>query len=230
MALNGGPKFNINSSISYYVYCSNENEISRLFKALSEDGNVLMPLDRYDWSEQYAWVSDKYGVNWQLDIDSLNSNQKIVPALIFGNEKMTQVKNAVLHYTGIFENSKILLEAPYPESANHPDGTLLFAQYKLNDFIMNSMSSPIKRDSDFSEANSFVVECDSQQEIDYYWEKLGHEGRYSMCGWLADKYGVSWQIVPAILPELMADPKKGQRVVQAFLKMQKFDIETLIKA
>lgn len=79
-------------------------------------------------------------------------------------------------------------------------------------------------------AVSFVVECDSQEEIDYYWEKLGEGGRYDMCGWLADKFGFSWQIVPKILPDLMSDPVKGERVIQAFLKMKKFDIKTLLEA
>ena len=79
-------------------------------------------------------------------------------------------------------------------------------------------------------AVSFVIECDSQVEIDHYWSKLGEDGRYDMCGWLADKYGISWQIVPSILPKLMSDPEKGERVIQAFLKMKKFDIQTLLEA
>ncbi len=82
----------------------------------------------------------------------------------------------------------------------------------------------------FSPATSFVIECDSQTEIDYYWEKLGDGGRYDQCGWLDDKFGISWQIVPAILGKLMADPKRAPRVVEAFMKMTKFDIEQLENA
>lgn len=82
----------------------------------------------------------------------------------------------------------------------------------------------------FTPATSFVITCDTQEEIDYYWENLGADGTYSQCGWLDDKFGVSWQIVPEILGKLMSDPERAPRVVQAFLKMTKFDIETLLNA
>jgi predicted 3-demethylubiquinone-9 3-methyltransferase (glyoxalase superfamily) len=82
----------------------------------------------------------------------------------------------------------------------------------------------------FNEAVSFVVECDTQEEIDYYWERLTEGGEEVQCGWLKDKFGVSWQVVPTILGELMSDPSRSQRVVNAFLKMKKFDIEKLLSA
>ena len=82
----------------------------------------------------------------------------------------------------------------------------------------------------FFPATSFVIECETQEEIDYYWEKLGEGGRYDQCGWLDDKFGVSWQIVPAVLHQLMADPVKAPRVIEAFMKMSKFDIETVVNA
>ena len=82
----------------------------------------------------------------------------------------------------------------------------------------------------FSPATSFVIECETKEEIDYYWEKLGEGGIYNQCGWLYDKFRISWQIVPTILNKLMADPEKSQRVVDAFMKMTKFDIETLMNA
>jgi predicted 3-demethylubiquinone-9 3-methyltransferase (glyoxalase superfamily) len=230
MALNGGPSFNVNSAVSYYVYCGSESEINRLYRLLSADGNILMPLDKYDWSDKYAWVSDRFGVNWQLDVDRINAEQKIVPSLLFANAKKGLVKEAIRHYTGIFKNSKILLEAPYPPEAKQSDGSLLFAQVKLNGFIMNMMSSPVPHDADFTEGNSFVIECDSQNEIDYYWNRLTEGGQESMCGWLKDKFGISWQVVPAILRKLMSDPQRSQRVIQAFLKMKKFNIEKLLSA
>ena len=82
----------------------------------------------------------------------------------------------------------------------------------------------------FSPANSYVINCDTQEEIDHYWEKLGAGGTYSKCGWLDDRFGVSWQIVPTVLAELMSDPAKSQKVVAAFLKMTKFEIEKLLNA
>jgi predicted 3-demethylubiquinone-9 3-methyltransferase (glyoxalase superfamily) len=230
MGLNGGPLYKINSSISFYVYCGSEEEVEKLYKIFTEGGNAIMPIGSYNWSKKYAWVVDKFGVNWQLDLDQINSSQKVVPTLLFANEKRDQVKNWLTHCQSIFPNSKILLEAPYGSDAGMPAGTLLFAQQKLSDFILNGMSSTLHHDFDFTPAVSFFIECNDQQEIDYFWEKLGAEGRYSMCGWLEDKFGVSWQVVPIILAKLMADPERSPRVIQAFLKMQKFDIALLLKA
>lgn len=230
MGLNGGPMYKINSSISFFVYCGSEQEIDRLYKIFTEGGSVLMPLGAYGWSKKYAWIIDKFGVNWQLDIDDIKSEQKIVPTLLFANQKKESVKSAVTHYESVFSNSKILLEAPYGADSQLPAGTLLFAQMKLSDFILNAMSSTLPHDFDFTPGVSFVIECEDQQQIDYYWEKLGKDGRYSMCGWLEDKFGVSWQIVPTILLKLMADPERSSRVIQAFLKMQKFEIDKLMHA
>ncbi len=230
MLLNGGPKYKKTPAVSYFVYCNGEAEINRLYDLLKEDGQVLMPLDKYDWSPRYAWVQDRFGVNWQLDVEEINNEQKIVPTLLFVNEKNTKVAAARALYMNTFTNSRQLMDMPYPAGAGLPAGSLLFAQFKLAGFIMNAMSSTLPHDYDFTPANSFVVACDDQQEIDAFWEALGKDGRYDMCGWLADTFGVSWQIVPAILPQLMHDPEKGPRVIQAFLKMQKFDIQVLLDA
>lgn len=230
MALNGGPSYSVNSAVSYYVYCGSESEINRLYHLLSADGTILMPLNKYDWSDKYAWVSDRFGVNWQLDVDRINAEQKIVPSLLFANAKTGLVKEAMRHYTGIFKNSQILLEAPYPPEAKQPDGSLLFAQVKFNGFIMNMMSSPVPHDADFTEGNSLVIESDNQSEIDYYWNRLTEGGQESMCGWLKDKFGVSWQVVPSILDTLMRDPERSGRVTRAFLKMKKFNIRELLEA
>lgn len=230
MTLNGGPKYGVNEAVSYYVYCSSEEEITRLSNILSEDGKILMPLGKYNWAEQYIWVIDRYGVNWQLDRKDINSSQKIVPSCLFSLHKKTWVLDAIRYYTSIVENSKILLTSPYAPEANLPQGSLLFAQFKLNDFIMNAMSNPMDQGFDFTPGNSFVIECDTQEEIDHYWDELGKDGRYEMCGWLVDKMGISWQIVPRILGKLMSNPDKAKNVMNAFLKMQKFDIATLLNA
>lgn len=136
----------------------------------------------------------------------------IYPCLWFDN----QAKEAAEYYCSIFKNSKITSENPY------------VAMFELNGNKFMALNGGSKHK--FTQATSFVIECDSQEEIDHYWEKLGAGGRYDMCGWLDDKYGVSWQIVPAILGELMADSEKAPRVVEAFLKMSKFNIKTLLEA
>ncbi len=230
IGLNGGPKYKVNKAVSYFVYCGKEVGIDQLYSALKEGGEVLFPLDKYDWSPRYAWVQDKFGVNWQLDIEPINHQQKVVPCLLFSKSDVGRVKEVLEHYLSRFPNSRALMEYPFPPQAGKAEGALLFAQIKLGDFILNLMSGRPDQGDEFSPGKSLVIECQNQAEIDLYWEALGKDGRYEMCGWLDDKYGVSWQVVPSVLPKLMADPVKGPRVVQAFLKMQKFDIAALENA
>jgi predicted 3-demethylubiquinone-9 3-methyltransferase (glyoxalase superfamily) len=232
MAINAGPMFKINKAISFFVYCGSDSVIEDLYTKLTDGGSVLMPLGKYDWSSKYAWVEDKYGLSWQLDVDPVNSPQKIVPALLFNGAKSFRIKEAVNFYTSFFPDSKILLESLYDKSAGLPEGTLLFAQAKLSGYLFNMMSSTMDHGFDFNEAVSFMVYCDSQEEIDYYWEKLSSGGQEQPCGWVKDKFGVSWQVVPAEMDEMMATKDKEQldRVTAAMLKMKKFDIEILRKA
>lgn len=231
LALNGGTDFKFNESVSLFVYCGSEERINFLYKKLSEGGSVNMPLDKYDWSPKYAWVKDKFGVSWQLDIDDINSPQKIVPALLFANEKFNLVKEAANHFTSIFPNSKIIMEYPFDKSMNLPEGTLLFAQFKLNNYLFNAMSGgTMKHNFDFNDAISFIVYCNTQEEIDYYWQKLTDGGQEVQCGWLKDKFGISWQVVPTILNDLLDEPNKKSKVMNAIFTMIKFDINKLQEA
>ncbi|HOI28781.1 MAG TPA: VOC family protein [Melioribacteraceae bacterium] len=232
-AISAGPLFKINPSISFFVYCGSGNEIDRLYKSLSENGTVLMPLDKYPWSSKYAWVQDKFGVSWQLDIDDINSGQKIVPAILFVNEKAGKLKEAVEHYTTIFPDSKIMMESPWDKSSGLPEGSLLFTQFKLNGYIFNAMSGGTpKHEFDFNEAVSFMAYCNDQQEIDYYWEKLSAGGTEQPCGWVKDKFGVSWQVVPVEMMTMMHTENKErlERLTKSMLKMGKLDREELISA
>ena len=117
----------------------------------------------------------------------------------------------------------------YPEGDANA-GKVMFSEFKLNNDTIIAMDGPGEHDYTFTEGVSFVVNCDTQKEIDFYWEKLTEGGKESMCGWLTDKFGVSWQIVPSIIGRLMTDPAKGPGVFQAILKMKKLDIETLLNA
>jgi len=137
---------------------------------------------------------------------------KLFPCLWFDG----QAKTAAEHYCSIFKNSKIV-------SANS-----MVVIFELNETKFMALNGGPQYK--FSPANSYVITCDTQEEIDHYWDKLGDGGKYSRCGWLDDKFGVSWQIVPTILEELMSNPERSQRVIEAFLKMTKFDIEKLINA
>ena len=152
---------------------------------------------------------------------------KITPFLWFDNN----AEEAVQFYTSIFRNSKILQTSRYPEGAPGPKGSVMTMKFELNgqEFIALNGGPHFK----FNEAISFEVNCETQKEIDEYWEKLtSGGGKEVQCGWLKDKYGLSWQIVPAALGQLMADkdPMKAKRVTQAMLKTVKLDIEALKKA
>jgi predicted 3-demethylubiquinone-9 3-methyltransferase (glyoxalase superfamily) len=152
--------------------------------------------------------------------------QKIHPCLWFD----TNAEEAANFYVSVFKNSKITTINYYGDNGPLPKGTVLVVYFNLNGHDFMALNGgPLYK---FSPATSFVVNCDTQEEIDHYWEKLLEGGKEENCGWLQDKYGVSWQIVPSILGKLMSskDPAKSQRVMNAFLKMKKFDIKTLEEA
>lgn len=229
MALNGGPHFKINPSISFFVHCSVTNEIDKLWNQLSENGKVMMPLNKYPWSEKYGWCQDKFGVNWQLMI-SKDAEQKIIPSLMFTQKQSGRAEEAMKLYTSIFKDAGIKTISRYEAGEHDVEGYIKNAGFTLNNQLFNAMDSSGAHEFTFNEGVSIVVPCDNQEEIDYYWYKLSEGGEESQCGWLKDKFGVSWQIVPAILGKLMSDPSRSQRVVQAFMKMKKFDIEKLEQA
>ncbi|MEZ4887748.1 MAG: VOC family protein [Chitinophagales bacterium] len=231
MGLNGGPHFKINPSISFYVVCETEDEIDAAWQQLSKGGSVLMPLDKYDWSEKYGWVEDSFGVNWQLSLGKLaDVGQRFTPTLMFVGEQHGKAAQAIDFYTSIFDNSETVGILHYDAKDGEVLGTIKHAQFRLNQNVFMAMDSSYAHAFQFNEAVSFVVECDTQEEINYYWNKLTEKGQESQCGWLKDQFGVSWQIIPSILSQLMSNPEKSQRVVQAFMQMKKFDIEKLKQA
>lgn len=157
--------------------------------------------------------------------------QKITPFLWFDNK----AEEAANFYVSVFsaaggKNSKVMGVTRYGEEGPGPKGTVMIVSFQLNgqEFIALNGGPLFK----FTEAISFVVNCETQKEIDELWEKLSEGGEKIECGWLKDKYGVSWQIVPTVLGKLMQDKdtKKSQRVIRAVLQMKKIDIETLQQA
>ncbi len=232
MCLNGGPGFTINPSISFYVICDTEKEIDRIHKALMDGGSELMPLDKYDWSDKYVWLQDKFGVNWQLSYGgNENIDQKISIMLMFTGEKAGRAEQAINFYTSVFgTSSDIIGIARYSKDDNDTEGTIKHAEFRLGNQAFMAIDSSYMHQFGFNEAVSIVVECETQEEIDYFWNKLTEGGEEVQCGWLKDRYGVSWQVVPEILGKLMSDPSRADSVTKAFLKMKKFDIEKLLKA
>lgn len=235
MGLNGGPTFKPNPSISFFVISESNDEINELYKQLSEGGMVMMPLDKYDWSEQYAFIQDRYGLSWQIMKGKYSDvNQKITPCFLFTDERFGKAEESVKFYTGIFPGSSVSGILLYQENEGaQVKGKVKHSQYIIDDKVFMAMDGAGEHKFGFNEAVSFVVECSNQEEVDYYWDKLTADGgQESMCAWLKDKFGVSWQIVPAKLGELIGSPdkEKAGRAMQAMLKMKKIIITDLEKA
>ncbi len=234
MAISAGPFFKFNPSISLMVACYSVEEVNIKWKALSEGGTELMPLDEYRFSKWYCWIQDRYGLSWQLMLtDKGQSVQKITPNLLFSNESCGKAEEAVRYYTGVFKNSEIGMISRYKEGeAESPKAKINYTAFKLDGIALSAMDNGFDVEYGFNEAFSLIINCEDQQEIDYFWDKLSAVPESEQCGWIKDKFGVSWQIIPAVMDEMMksGDREKRRRVTEEFLKMKKFDLEALQKA
>lgn len=234
MAISAGPLFRFTPAISFLVRCGTPEEVDALWSKLSEGGDSLMPLDSYPFSDRYGWTTDRYGLSWQVMHDKGGeTGQTIVPTLMFVGDVCGKAEAAVEHYTSVFPNSEIDHVDRYGEG-DEPDqpGTIRHTGFALDGYRFAAMDSAHVHDFGFNEAISFMVSCETQQEIDYYSDGLSAVPEAEQCGWLKDRFGVSWQVVPAALDELMGKGTEEQsaRVTQAFLKMKRFDIDELRRA
>lgn len=228
MAISAGPYFTFNPAISISVQCANEEEIIRIHKFIKEGGRDLMPLDTYPWSKKYAWIADKYGLSWQLNLPNDQSaiSQRINPALLFTKDVCGRAEEAMNFYASVFPNSRIHFVGRY-QKGQEPDkeGTVAHAEFDLNGELMMALDSAREHVFTFNEAVSLLVSCKDQAEIDYYWNKLSAVPEAEQCGWLKDKFGVSWQIVPYNMNELMS--KNPEKTTPIMLKMKKIIIADL---
>ncbi|MDQ0970251.1 putative 3-demethylubiquinone-9 3-methyltransferase (glyoxalase superfamily) [Neobacillus niacini] len=241
MAISAGPYFKINPSVSFIVNFdpSRENDasekINEVWNKLSDGGTPLMPLDKYPFSEKFGWIQDKYGLSWQLMLTNPEGEERhtIVPSLLFVGDQCGKTEEAINFYLSVFKNAKLGHIVRYPNDME-PDkeGTVMFADFNLENQWFAAMDSAHKHKFNFNEAISFMVYCDTQEEIDYYWERLSAVPEAEQCGWLKDKFGLSWQIVPSQMDEMMSKgtPEQQERLTKAFLKMKKFDLTELQKA
>jgi predicted 3-demethylubiquinone-9 3-methyltransferase (glyoxalase superfamily) len=239
-AISAGPEFKINPSVSFIVNFDPSRRpdakeaLEALWGKLAAGGAVLMPLDTYPFSARYGWVQDRYGVSWQLILSNPEGDARpdIVPSLLFTNDVWGKAETAMKFYTSVFRDAREGIIARYgPGQAPDEEGTVMFEDFMLLGQWFAAMDSAHAHDFSFNEAVSLVVNCETQDEIDYLWEKLSAVPQAEQCGWLKDKFGLSWQIVPAKLARLMGGtPEQRARVTRAFLKMKKFDIAALERA
>lgn len=241
MAISAGPIFKVNPSVSFMVNYDPSRDpnakenLNKAWEKLSEGGEALMPLQEYPFSKWYGWIQDKYGVSWQLMLTNPAGEERpfIIPSMMFTKEMCGKAEEATDFYLSIFKDSKRGTVSRY-QPGQEPDkaGTINFTDFQLMGQWFAAMDSAAMHEFQFTEAISFLVNCDTQEEIDYYWQKLSAVPEAEQCGWLKDKYGFSWQITPSRMNEMMQNgtPEQMARVTRAFLKMKKFDLATLEKA
>ena len=239
MAISAGPLFKFNPSISFHIKCATVDEVDAVWAKLAPGGSVLMELGEYPFSKRYGWVADRYGVSWQVIHAGEGMTQRVVPALLFVGAVAGKAESAIEFYTAVFADSggagasKVNDVMRYGKG-EEPDreGTVKYASFQLLGMELAAMDSAHEHHFAFNEAISLLVPCDTQQEIDYFWEKLSADPKAEQCGWLKDRFGVSWQISAARMDELMSsgDQEQIDRVTQAFLPMKKFDLATLERA
>jgi predicted 3-demethylubiquinone-9 3-methyltransferase (glyoxalase superfamily) len=232
-ALNGGSMFRPNPSISLMVSVATAAEVDAIWQVLEEGGKAMMALGAYAWSPRYGWLEDRFGVSWQLvqsDRIAPGRGCEIVPALMFTGERCGRAEEAIATWSRVLSGEGPQFVLRHDATAGAGAGLLAHARFSL-------MGQPIVVSDGvglhafrFTEGVSLVVACTDQAEIDRLWSGLTADGgRESRCGWLTDRFGVSWQIVPARLADLSGGPDADahERVMRALLTMGKLDIAAL---
>ena len=223
VAINAGPEFKPTPATSFMVNFDpgrDENareHLDEMCGKLLVGGEALMPLDTYDFSERYGWVQDRFGYTWQLILTDPEGEPRpfIIPSLMFGGEAQNQAKEAIRYYTSVFKNSQAGVVATYPANTGPAVfGSIMFADFQLENQWFAAMDSAVEQNFSFTEAVSFSVACKNQEEIDYLWEKLSADHQSEQCGWCKDKFGVSWQIIPENIDELMNLPDAFARMME----------------
>lgn len=236
MAIDAGPVFRPNPSISFTLafdpakHNDAEERLDAAWAKLSDGGEVRMPLQEYPFSKRYGWTDDKYGFSWQLIlVEPGTARASVLPFLMFVGANAGRAEEAINFYCSVFEDGKPGNFYRYPDDAGADAGKLMHSDFYIHNTWMQAMDSAGPHQFTFNEAVSLLVPCDSQEEIDYYENKLSAVPEAEQCGWLKDKYGVSWQIWSTEMGKMMEEgtPEQVQRVTQAFLKMKRIDVAAL---
>ena len=221
--INAGPEFSFNPSISLMVNFDPSRDkqarehLDELWGKLEGGGETLMPLDAYPFSKRYGWVKDRYGLTWQLILTNPEGEPRpfIVPSLLFAGKNTNHAEEAIKFYISVFKDTRQGTLARYSKDTGPAKaGSLMFADFMLAGQWLAAMDSGVEQDFTFNEAVSLAVTCKDQAEIDYFWERLSHVPESEQCGWCKDKYGLSWQIVPENMEELMKKPDAYAKMMQ----------------
>lgn len=220
--INAGEEFSPNPAISFMLNFDAVRDpqaiahLDAVWAALNVDGKVLMPLQSYPFSEYYGWVQDKFGVSWQLILSRPEENPgpAVITSLMFGGAAQNQAVPAQEYYVGIFPHSKLGDRAPYGQQTGPATAdAVMFSQFQLDGQWIFAMDSGVTQDFTFNEGISLIYEAHGQQELDAMWAALSAVPEAEACGWLKDKFGVSWQIIPDNLGELMSKPGAYEKLM-----------------
>src|SRR5215469_14007906 len=193
--ISAGPLFKFNPTVSFVVACKTKEEVDKLWAKLSVGGTALVELGTYPFSERYGWTQDRYGLSWQvMYVAGREIKQKITPTFMLVGTQYGRAEEAINFYTSVFHNTSVDHILRY-EKGQGPDkeGAIKHAGFTLEGEDFAIMDSARVHGSAFNEAISFIVNCDTQAEIDYYWQKLSADPKAEQCCWLKDKFGLSWQ-------------------------------------
>lgn len=227
--INAGPEFAPNPSINFMLnfdpvlYSDASEYLEEAFEKLAEGGFVMMPLDEYPFSSKYAWVQDKYGVSWQLILTNPEGEPRpfVLPSLMFCGAAQNKCREAVSSYIELIPNSAWGMVAEYPEQTGPAEaGCIVFSDFQLGGQWFTAMDSAVDQPFTFSEGVSLMLNAHGQDEIDRYWLELSTVPEAEQCGWCKDAYGLSWQVVPDNMDELMSKPG----AYEAMMQMGKLEI------
>lgn len=235
MAISAGPLFKFNPSISFMVRFhpardpQAQDQLDAAWGRLLDGGRALMPLGEYPFSPRYGWVQDRYGLSWQLMLTAAGSEPRpfIVPSLLFTGDLYGKAEEAGAFYRSVFDDSQAGQLVRYPEGmAPDRPGTVMYSDFRLDQNWFVAMDSAHNHGFTFNEAISFMVTCRDQAEVDRYWAQLSAVTAAEQCGWCKDRYGLSWQVTPQVIDQVMNSGERAKidRVTRALLDMHKLDV------
>lgn len=229
VAINAGPEFRVNPSVSFMLnFDPSRDERARehldeVWAALSDGGTELMPLGEYEFSPHYGWIQDRYGVSWQLILTDPAGEPRpfVIPNLLFGGSAQNRAGEAMEYYVSLFEGARAGNVWRYPDAVGPaPAGSIMFGELNLFGQWFALMDSAVEQDFTFNPGVSLMLQCEDQEELDRYWHELSAVPEAEQCGWLVDRLGLSWQVVPANMRELMQAPGSFEKL----LAMKKIEI------
>jgi len=216
VGINAGPEFPVNPSVSFMLHFA-PGEVQRLdalYDALLQGGQALMPLDTYEFSPRFGWVADKYGVTWQLMLATDDEPRPFVmPSMLFTELAANRAGEAIAYWTDVFGGTARTIARRGDQDPGGPAGSVMYGEFELLGQRFTAMDSGMTHGFTFTPGVSLMVSCDGQEEIDRLWAALSAVPDAEQCGWCADRFGLSWQLVPSNLEELMATPGSYEKLM-----------------